>query len=428
MIQKLRVRFTVICTLVTSLVLLCCLLLAYSLGISLYAQGEEKILAQYVNDLSGRVQSGGAIDFGALADFETRNQVVVGIEDGGTPLLHGQAEPGEEARGQLLEEIKAYAGENGFDPGRRPESIWRVFAEDLRGGQVAYRGEILSLPIGDDGWANVMVFQDYGGQRAEEKRLMGLYGSILLAGVLVLTLLSWLLSRLLARPVQASVQKQKEFIAAASHELRAPLAVISSSAEMAKEKPREDAPYMDTILSETKRMARLTGELLYLAGADAGKMDLAMGEVSPDTLLIQAFEQYEPMAQKSGHTLRLVLPEVEVQPIRADSERLLQLIGILLANAFEYTPEGTPVEMVLKEARQGVQMEIADHGPGIPDSEKEQVFERFRRADTGRASREHYGLGLSVAREIVANHGAKIGLRDTPGGGATFVLIFQRGA
>lgn len=108
--------------------------------------------------------------------------------------------------------------------------------------------------------------------------------------------------------------------------------------------------------------------------------------------------------------------------ISSDGHRLLQLLSVLIANALEHTPEGTPIVLDVKPSGRYVQFSVVDHGPGIPDSEKEAVFRRFYRSDQSRTDKQHFGLGLAIAKELSGLLGGRLTVSDTPGGGATFVL------
>ena len=98
------------------------------------------------------------------------------------------------------------------------------------------------------------------------------------------------------------------------------------------------------------------------------------------------------------------------------------MIAILLDNAVHYTGEGGGIILRADVSTHSLTIQVEDHGPGIPPENRERIFERFYRADQSRSDRDHFGLGLSIARELAALHGGKLFCRDTPGGGSTFVL------
>ncbi|MDD4851294.1 MAG: HAMP domain-containing sensor histidine kinase, partial [Gemmiger sp.] len=263
------------------------------------------------------------------------------------------------------------------------------------------------------------------------RRLVLTYGIVWAAAVAALGGISWWLVGRALQPTRKALQQQNEFIAAASHELRSPLTVIKTSLEAAQnsgtESGAESAPgrrFIAIAQSETERMRRLTEDLLLLAGQDANVWHSDLAPLELDTLCIELYEAYRLPAQQRGHTLSLQLPEQRFPTVQGDKQRVNQLFSILLHNAMEYATPGTPIEIVAAVKAAVVTVAITDHGKGIPDENKAAVFERFMRGDKSRTDKAHFGLGLSVAKEIAGMHHAKIAVADTPGGGACFVVAF----
>jgi len=247
-----------------------------------------------------------------------------------------------------------------------------------------------------------------------------LLGVLLLGGVGV---------RLIDRALQPAVESRKrqtQFIAAASHELRSPLAVIGANLAVLPQDARESAAGI-VIAKECGRMSRLVGDLLLLASADAGVWSVSMELLDVDTLLLDVYEAYAPLYQKGGASLRLNLPEECLPKIKCDAGRLREVLGILLENALAYgvSQQGGAVELEAVRAGKRVSLRVADHGPGLTREQKTRVFERFYRADDSRKDKQHFGLGLSVAAELVRCVGGTIEVRDTPGGGCTFLVTFE---
>lgn len=178
---------------------------------------------------------------------------------------------------------------------------------------------------------------------------------------------------------------------------------------------------------ETDRMQHLTDDLLLLAGSDANAWNLTMQPVQLETLLIEVYETFYNLAGEQHHPFTLLLPEQELPAITVDEDRLKQLLGILLNNAFSYSPAESPVALSGVLTNHSVLLSVIDHGNGIPDKEKKAIFRRFYRCDESRTDKTHFGLGLSVAKEIAHAHNASIKISDTPGGGATFsvCLLFH---
>lgn len=226
-------------------------------------------------------------------------------------------------------------------------------------------------------------------------------------------------------PVEASVKSQKEFIAAASHELKAPLAVIQANAEALE--PADETPKcrrQAVILEECGRMAKLLDSLLTLAATDAGSFQIQPEETDMDTLLIETWEAFRPLCRKKEVALVLNTGEECCPKVVCDKGRIRQVLQILLDNALDHSPASSSISLTaaVQKSRTGDSFvcAVADHGPGIPDNAKGRVFERFYCGDASRTDRNHFGLGLSIAKEIMERHQGAITLTDTPGGGCTF--------
>lgn len=250
-----------------------------------------------------------------------------------------------------------------------------------------------------------------------------------LAACAFLWLFFWYFTRKLLSPIEESRQSQIRFVAAASHELRTPLSVILSAADACKKaKPAEQDKFFAIISDEGKSMSRLISSLLMLAGADSHSFSLQKENCEMDTLLLDTFEAFEPLAQKGGHALSVLLPDHRVAPLYCDGDRIRQVLSILLHNAFSHTPAGSHIRLSLKDTPKELSLSVSDNGPGIPDDKKARIFERFYRADNARPDSpdSHFGLGLSIAGEILHAHGGSIRVFDTPGGGATFTLTLRR--
>ena len=164
--------------------------------------------------------------------------------------------------------------------------------------------------------------------------------------------------------------------------------------------------------------------LLVLANGDLDALPAHLHPIAPDNLCLEVYDAFFPLAQQRQHPLSLTLPEDSVPSIEADPDRVKQLLAILLNNAFDHTPAGTPVELCLTYCGEKITLAVQDHGPGIPDAEKARVFDRFYSADPSRTDKHNFGLGLSVAKELARLHHADLTVTDTPGGGAKFAVTF----
>ena len=173
-------------------------------------------------------------------------------------------------------------------------------------------------------------------------------------------------------------------------------------------------------------MSRLAGDLLSLANADSGSWSMLPGEVELETLVLTVCEGFEAQARQADIQLTPLLPAQPLPRCHCDGERVAQLLSILIDNGLSYTPAGGRVEVSISAGEGRFLLLVSDTGPGVPDDQKEQIFQRFYRADPSRRDRSHYGLGLSVAREIAALHNGSLTLSDAPGGGARFVFVLPQ--
>ncbi len=259
-----------------------------------------------------------------------------------------------------------------------------------------------------------------------------LLGNVLLAllacvlGGLILTFAGGLfLAERSLRPIKAAWQKQRDFVADASHELRSPLAAIRCNLDVVLDDPAvpvgEKQPFWEGIVEETDRLSKLVEELLLLARADSGTVTLQNERVQLATLVESAISFMAVLAGKRGVNLSV---EVDAEPVvMGDQARIKQVLVALIDNAVKYTPEGGTVTVRLKTGKDKAYLEVEDTGIGIPKEHLLKVFDRFYRVDSAR-SRETggHGLGLSIAQWIVQQLGGSIAVTSVEGAGSCFTV------
>lgn len=251
-----------------------------------------------------------------------------------------------------------------------------------------------------------------------------LYLILFLSSLCLLALFCWYFTGRLLQPLLASQESQNRFIASVSHELRTPLAVILSNASACeKASPEEQKSFFQVIAREGAQMADMLEQLLTLSRADSHGLTLRIEETDLQTLLLETYENFLPLAADSGHLLSIRLPESALPLCACDPGRIRQVCHILLHNALAYTPAGSAILLFIPDGAYGKEISIGvqDNGPGIPDKEKEKVFDRFYRASP-KNEKGHHGLGLAVAREIASAHKGTLTVTDAAGGGALFLL------
>jgi heavy metal sensor kinase len=230
-------------------------------------------------------------------------------------------------------------------------------------------------------------------------------------------------NQMIAR-LQAAFERQKQFTSDASHELRTPLAVLRGDIELTLRRERTAEEYQRTLasnLEEIIRLSRLVEDLLMLARADAGRVELRCEPVNLTELCQKMTEYISPLAEQREQTLRYHAP-AEAVWVKADVQRIKQLLLNLLDNAIKYTePRGT-ITLTLAMEEGCAALAVADTGRGIPAEDVPHVFERFfrRSAKTSDRSAPGSGLGLSIVKWIVDAHGGKIEVQSQLGVGTTF--------
>jgi two-component system, OmpR family, sensor kinase len=222
---------------------------------------------------------------------------------------------------------------------------------------------------------------------------------------------------------EASEDRLRRFIADASHELRTPLASIRGYAELfrmgAARDPADVEKAMRRIEDEAARMGVLVEDLLTLARLDEVP-DVPHAELDLAAIVRDAVD--DGRAATPGREIRVEVEGPAV--VVGDRDQLRQVLGNLLRNAFAHTPEGTSIEVTLEHAGDDVRLEVRDHGPGLPTSDAEALFERFWRSEAGRErGRGGAGLGLAIVAAIVDAHRGEVRAGNAPGGGASFVVL-----
>lgn len=239
--------------------------------------------------------------------------------------------------------------------------------------------------------------------------------------------------------IQNLFQAQERLVADVSHELRTPLTSVqgnidllqrlfSGSSNLSLQSPQAAAlvpEILNEVESETKRMNSMIRDLLLLAQADSGVLQLQKERVELDTLLLDVYRQTRRLAErtKGSGALEIRMGSEDQALVWGDPERLRQVLVNLADNAVKYTPSGGTITLSLENAQGWVKVSVKDSGIGIKEEDQAQIFERFYRTDKAR-SREMggSGLGLSIAQWIAQAHSGRISVESTQGAGSTFTL------
>jgi signal transduction histidine kinase len=249
---------------------------------------------------------------------------------------------------------------------------------------------------------------------------LGAVGLVLVAGG------GWVLARQSVAPVQRSMEQMRRFVADAAHELRTPVAVLRTRAEVALQRERSSAEYVGALQAlgrETERLSGIVDDLFTLTRADAGERPLHRARVQLDELVLDAVSATGALAERRGVALSVGAADEVV--LEADAALLRQLVVILLDNAIKFSERGGAVRVDLHASPSAATLTVRDTGVGIPPDELPRVFDRFYRGESARGSTSGAGLGLSIAQWIATAHRARIDVASTPGEGTAITVTFR---
>lgn len=284
----------------------------------------------------------------------------------------------------------------------------------------------LRFQIHEFPWGKVLIFADISGEMTAMANLIQI--CLLISGIsfCAFFLISVLLAQWAVKPVEEAWNRQKQFVADASHELKTPLTVIMTNAELLQSSNLgndEIGKFSGSILTMSRQMRGLVESLLELARVDNGAVKMALSRVELSELVEHSLLPFEPVYFEKG-----LLLQSDVEPglwIRGSQSHLRQVADILLDNAAKYTVPGACVTVRLR--RQGRDCLLMVENPGMPMNPEElkNIFKRFYRADKARAMNHSYGLGLSIAERIVSEHGGRIWAESREGVNTFFVALPQ---
>jgi signal transduction histidine kinase len=256
--------------------------------------------------------------------------------------------------------------------------------------------------------------------------LIAAFAGAALAAVLLVAAGGFILVRKSTEPIEKSVLFMRRFMADAAHELRTPITVLRTRAEVALQQSREPASYvsaLSAIEAEARRLGSIVDSLLVLARADAGDRPLTSERFFLDDLALDAAGAARIVATQKN--VELTVEEFEEAPVDGDPELVRQLMMILLDNAVKFTDSGGAVRVRVAMHNGAPTFVVQDTGVGIRSDDLPRVFERFFRGDIAQARTHGAGLGLSIASWIASAHGADISLSSEPGRGTRATVTFR---
>ena len=224
---------------------------------------------------------------------------------------------------------------------------------------------------------------------------------------------------------------KSEFLTVVSHELQTPLTAIKGALELVMDDDtgglsKVQRRFLETIERNTTRLIGLVGDLLDLSRLEAGRVELEQQPLDTRGLVRGAVAAVSNLFDARGTQLEVEVPE-SVPPILGDRRRVEQILTNLLANAAKYTPPGGVVQVAAYTENGHISLSVADNGPGVPDSERDIVFDKFYRGrDATTRTEPGSGLGLAIVKSLVELHGGSVRVEESVPRGARFVVVLPR--
>lgn len=423
MFKKVHLRLTLLFTIVTTLILT--IMSVFYLYTSHRSLNKNALLSfqSDINTFTMNFEKNSSVSYDWLLNLQSNYDYLFFLYDNGIPFrfMHDTKTDSEQ---QLIEDICHYYQNNLSPLTSSYTAEHQEFSYEQN--ENGYHVSVITIP-GENGSSEIFVVHSLAEIQAQLYALYFRFGIVIILSVAVLFVFSWFYTKKLLKPIQESQEKQAQFIAAASHEIRNPVnTILSALGAMEKGTPKQQREFAIIAGKEGKRLARLTNDLLTLTRSDNQSFQTSFGRTELDTLILECYEAFSAPAREKKIKLSVELPDNSIVATNLDSERIKQVIAILLDNAISYTPESGTVMLKCSETAKAYCIEVVDNGIGIDDTAKKRIFDRFYRADKSRTDKSHFGLGLSIAREIVELHHGTIAVYDTNGGGATFKVILTK--
>lgn len=282
--------------------------------------------------------------------------------------------------------------------------IQQVYRDGVRSGMLQEYGLLYST-VSAMGTQN-LIFLDVSSHTNTLTTLVQSCVLIGLGAILIFVLISILLARWAVKPVQTAWDQQKQFISDASHELKTPLTVIMSNAELLQSDPEDRLQLTQSIVTMSQRMRVLVERMLELARSDNGQLKMQFEKLDLSQLVEAAALPFEALLFEKEKLL-----EIAVEPgitMNGSAEHLQQMIGVLLDNAGKYGDPGTVTVSLCRNGVDSVILRIANPGTPIPKEQQSKIFDRFYRGDAARTESGSFGLGLPIAKSITEAHKGKI--------------------
>lgn len=273
-------------------------------------------------------------------------------------------------------------------------------------------------------YGKMIVFQDCGRQLDAVNSFFRISITISLIGFLAVSLLLYIFSARIVKPIADSYEKQKQFITNASHDLKTPITIIDADLDVMEMEQGENE-WMTDIRKQTQRLSGLIQELVYLSRMEEKENHYQMIDFPISDMVSETAQSFEALAVTQGKNF-----SVHVPPLLSycgDEKALRHLVSILLDNALKYSEEQGTITLSLEKADRGLKLTVFNTCPAIKKENLNRLFERFYRGDKSRNSQTGgYGIGLSIAKAIVEAHRGTIKAETTDGHSLSIQVFFPQ--
>ncbi len=429
MFQKVHLQLTLLFTGVTSaIMIIMSLIYLYVSETNLY-DTQFQSFKNDINTITANLEENAVISMEWLSKMETQGNYLFFVKDNGISFLYNDLQDTNDIsyrKNLYAEGMQAYHSQF---PDREPKenlSPFLSFHEEFIFSSSSRDACFGSYIVNEKNNSSlqILILSPINKLQAQIMQQRIHFLIINLTTVFCLFLFSRFFTGRLLKPIAENQQKQAAFIASASHELRTPLSVILSCTECLRKSPVEKSPdFLKIIQQEGLRMSLLINDMLSLSQSDNRHLALCCQRTELDTLVINSYEAFLPLAGEKNLSLFLSLPDDSLPSCFCDSERISQVIAILLHNAISYTPAKGNIVLSLFYEKKHFFISVADTGIGISNEDKAKIFDRFYRAEKSRSTKGHFGLGLSIAYEIIKLHHGTIKVADNPNGGCIFTVM-----
>lgn len=410
MIHTLRKRLSLLMISVISAVLLCAAVLVLLLSEQMFNENERSRLNAQADQLAQTVRINELLQTSQLAKLEVSNGLIISIGDEGGPIpFHGGWQPASD-RDSLISQVMEQVSDNDerWDGTIKGEHDERYLATVRRVSSYRFIRTVVMLQ--DE--------QSADAQRAGQRLR---YAAIAIVVFIMISYLCWHFTGRMIQPIQEAHEQQNQFVSAASHDLRTPLQVMRVNAEALKLNPPDKDRFIDRILKELTHVGELSEDLLTLTTAPDNST-IQGNPVEISDLVNNAVDYYKGAAAQKGITLSASFLSESLPLIEGNEAMLQRALNILVDNAVCYTPAGGHIMVEALLQSRNIIIAVQDDGPGVAPEHQSRVFDRFYRADKSRTDRAHSGLGLSIAKKVIDDHGGELMYKAAKPHGSIFTI------